>query len=180
MSFVWGRREGHAHPRTAHTPKRLHSAWDKAPRAAADPGVPCPTARQRAGCGERRDERAELPERHNQRTDGPMGVRPVLCFDGDLPPAVGACGFQEGPYRQVTLNLNLKPPSSQGPPMVPPRRGPNILKRKSSWHRRRRSRTFGCQPQTSEGEGGGVHGEGVPPPLLLRCTAVLVHHCPLT
>ena len=39
---------------------------------------------------------------------------------------------------------------------------------------------FGCQPQTLEGEEGG--GEGLKwggvAPLLLRCMAVLIHHCP--
>ena len=37
-------------------------------------------------------------------------------------------------------------------------KGGGGLKLKSSWHRRRRSRKFGCQPQTLEGEeGGGGH-----------------------
>ena len=62
--------------------------------------------------------------------------------------------------------------------MVPAEGGPKILKRKSSWHRRRRPKqNCGSQSQTLEGEeGGGVWG-GVPP-LLPRCTAVLIHHCP--
>ena len=77
----------------------------------------------------------------------------------------------------------LGPPSSQGYPMVLAEGGPNILKLQSSWHRRRRSKIFGSQPQTLEGAevGGGSRGGfqggggGVPPPLLLRCTAVLIH-----
>ena len=38
---------------------------------------------------------------------------------------------------------------------------------------------FACQPQTLEGgeEGGGGLGGGTPP-ILLRCRAVLIHHCP--
>ena len=36
---------------------------------------------------------------------------------------------------------------------------------------------LGCQPQTLEGEEGGVRGAGYPH-LILRCTAVLIHHCP--
>ena len=36
---------------------------------------------------------------------------------------------------------------------------------KSSWRQRRRSKNFGCQPQTLEGEeGGGSKGGGTPPP----------------
>ena len=53
-------------------------------------------------------------------------------------------------------------PSSQGPLMVPAEGGPKNFKRKSSWHRRRLSRKFGCQPQTLEGEEGGKGG--TPPP----------------
>ena len=52
--------------------------------------------------------------------------------------------------------------------MVPAEGGPKILKRKSSWHRRHRSKNFGCEPQTLEGEGGGAGGfgggGGTPPP----------------
>ena len=67
-------------------------------------------------------------------------------------------------------------PSSEGPPVVPAEGGPKILKRKSSWHRRGRSKTLA----SNIGMGGGEEREGGPggeaPPLLLRCTAVLVHH----
>ena len=49
--------------------------------------------------------------------------------------------------------------SSEGPPMVP--LAPKVTKQ-----------NFGCQPQTLEGG-----GEGGVPPLLLRCTAVLIHPC---
>ena len=49
------------------------------------------------------------------------------------------------------------PPSSKGPPKVPAEGGPKILKCKSSWNRKRRSKNLGCQPQTLKGEerGGG-------------------------
>ena len=54
------------------------------------------------------------------------------------------------------------------PPRVPlwssAEGGPKFLKRKSSWHRRRRSKNFGCQPQTLEGEEGGLGGKGGAPP----------------
>ena len=51
--------------------------------------------------------------------------------------------------------------------MVPAKGGPKILNLKSSWHR---SKTLAVT-QTLEGEEG---GGGTP--LLLRCTAVLMHH----
>ena len=66
--------------------------------------------------------------------------------------------------------------SSPGSPMVPAEGGPNILKLKSSWHRRRPSKILAVSLQHWKGERGGGPGGGVPPPLLLRCTAVLIHH----
>ena len=54
-------------------------------------------------------------------------------------------------------------PSSQGPPVVPSRR---ILKRKSSWHRRRRSKILAVSLQHWKGgKGGGSRGvQGGPTP----------------
>ena len=72
--------------------------------------------------------------------------------------------------------LARTPPSSQGPPMVPAKGGPKNLKLKSTWHRRRRRKILAVSLKHWKGRGGGVQG-GVPPPLL-RCTAVLIHHCP--
>ena len=65
----------------------------------------------------------------------------------------------------------LGPASSLGPPMVPAEGGLKTLKLKSSWHRRRRSTIW--LSASNIGRGGG--GRGVPP-LLLRCTALLIHH----
>ena len=75
-----------------------------------------------------------------------------------------------------------------GPLWSPPKADRNSLKFKSSWHRRRRSKKFFLAvnlkhyKRRREGgrgskgrEGGG--GSGEVPPLLLRCTAVLIHHC---
>ena len=65
------------------------------------------------------------------------------------------------------------PPSSQGPRMVPAEGRPKILKRKSSWHRRRRSKIVPVSLKHWKRRRGG--GSGKVPPLLLRCTAVLIH-----
>ena len=43
--------------------------------------------------------------------------------------------------KQNLVPLGPPCPSSQGPPIVPAEGGPNILKLKSSWHRRRRSKS---------------------------------------
>ena len=58
------------------------------------------------------------------------------------------------------------------PPMGPAEGGPKKFKLKSSWHRRHRSKNLAVSLQLWKrgGSGGGV------PPLLLRCTAVLIHH----
>ena len=48
-------------------------------------------------------------------------------------------------------------PSSLAPPMVPAEGGPKIFKLKSSWGR---SKNFGCQPLTVEGEEAGGSGGG--------------------
>ena len=55
------------------------------------------------------------------------------------------------------------PPSSEGPPMVPAEGGPKILKRKSSWHRRRQSKNLAVSLKHWKGRGRGGLG-GVPPP----------------
>ena len=56
--------------------------------------------------------------------------------------------------------------------MVPAKGGP-----KFSWHRRRRSKILAVSLKHWKGRrGGGVTGVQEPPPPLLRCTAVLVHH----
>ena len=52
------------------------------------------------------------------------------------------------------------PPSSQGPP-VPLKAGRKFLKRKSSWHRRRRSKILAVSLKTLEGEEGGSKGRDV-------------------
>ena len=65
------------------------------------------------------------------------------------------------------------PPSFQGPPMAPAEGAAKDLKRKSSWHRRRRSKIVAVVSLRHwNGRRGGY------PPLLLRCTAGLIHHCP--
>ena len=69
--------------------------------------------------------------------------------------------------------------------MSTPKGGRKILKRKSSWHRRRRSKILAVSlkhyKRRREGgrgsKGREVGGSGAVPPLLLRCTAVLIHHC---
>ena len=66
------------------------------------------------------------------------------------------------------------PPSSQGPPMAPAEGGPKILKCKSSWHRRRRSKTLAVSLKHWKRRRGGGPGGGGVTPLLLRCTAVLI------
>ena len=50
---------------------------------------------------------------------------------------------------------------------------PEILKLKSSWHRRRQSKNLAVSLRHEKG-GGGYRGGGSPPPLR-RCTAVLIH-----
>ena len=59
----------------------------------------------------------------------------------------------------------LGPPSSQGPPMVPRRRGAEHFEAEILLAPKAPKKNFGCQPQTLEGEeGGGGPGEGAPPP----------------
>ena len=63
------------------------------------------------------------------------------------------------------------PPPPRVPLWSPAKGGPNILKPKSSWHRRRRSRIGAVSLKHWKGRRrGGV------PPLLLRCMAGLIHH----
>ena len=73
----------------------------------------------------------------------------------------------------------VPPPPSQRPPMVPAEGGPNILKRTSSGHRRPRGDILADSLKHWKGrmEGGGSGG-GYPPFPYVRCTAVLIHHCP--
>ena len=52
-------------------------------------------------------------------------------------------------------------PFSQGPPVVPAEGGPNILKLKSSWHRRLRSKILAVSLKHWKGRRGGGPG-GVP------------------
>ena len=57
------------------------------------------------------------------------------------------------------------PPPPRVPLWYPLKAGRKFCKRESSWHRRHRSRNFGRQPQTLEGEGArGVFFWGVHPP----------------
>ena len=57
--------------------------------------------------------------------------------------------------------------------------GPNTLKHKSEI-RRRRSKILAVSLNHGKGRrGGGGVGHGGVPPLLLWCTAVLNHHCPI-
>ena len=66
------------------------------------------------------------------------------------------------------------PPSSQGPPMVPAEGRPKILKLKSCWHRRRRSKILAVSLKHWKGRGGGPGGGTS---LLERCTVVLTRPC---
>ena len=73
------------------------------------------------------------------------------------------------------------PPSSGGPPMAPAEGGPKILRLKSSWHRRRRSKILAVSLKHWKGSKGGEERgvqRGGGGGLLLRCTALLIHHCP--
>ena len=88
----------------------------------------------------------------------------------------GGGGGGQGCIRRGGRGVWLGPPSSQGPPVVPAEGGPKIVKLKSSWHRRRRSKILAVSLKHWKGrrEGGRVPGGGAAP-LLLRCTAVLLH-----
>ena len=59
-------------------------------------------------------------------------------------------------------------PSSLGPPMLPAKGRPKCFELKSSWRQRRRSKILAVSLKHWNGSGG-------VPPLLLRCTAVLIH-----
>ena len=73
-------------------------------------------------------------------------------------------------------------PLLPGSPSGPRRRGANFVEASILLAPKAWKQNVGCQPQTLEGDegggwgsGGGVQG-GVTPPLLLRCTAVLIYH----
>ena len=77
------------------------------------------------------------------------------------------------------------PPPPSVPLWSPPKAGRKILKLQSSWHRRRRSKILAVslkhyKRRREGGRGvqgeGGRGGSGEVPPLLLRCTALLIHH----
>ena len=63
--------------------------------------------------------------------------------------------------------------------MVPAEGGPKFLELKSSWHRMRRSKFLAVSLTHWKGRRGGGRGiQGGVPSRLLRCTAILIHHCP--
>ena len=64
------------------------------------------------------------------------------------------------------------PPPPRVPLWSPAEGGPKNSKRKSSWHRRRRSKILAVSCKHWKGRRGG--GRGGYPPLLLRCTAILI------
>ena len=68
------------------------------------------------------------------------------------------------------------PPSSYGPLRVPAEGGPKILKPKSSWHRRCRSKVW--LKDWKGRRGGGSKGGWGGGALLLWLSAVLIHPCP--
>ena len=70
----------------------------------------------------------------------------------------------------------LGPPLLPGSPYGPHRRRAEIFEASIPWAPKVPKQNFGCQPQTLEAEEGGQRG-GVPPPPLLRCTAVPIHRC---
>ena len=59
--------------------------------------------------------------------------------------------------------------------MDPAKSGPNIFEAQILLAPKAPKQNVGCQPRTLEGEGGSRGGGGVTP-LLLRCTALLIHH----
>ena len=69
----------------------------------------------------------------------------------------------------------LGPPSSRGSPCGPCQRRAKIVEAQILLAPKAPKQNFGGQPQTLEGDEGGPGGV---PPLLLRCTAVLIHQCP--
>ena len=66
-------------------------------------------------------------------------------------------------------------PLLPGSPYGPAEGGRKILKRKSSWHRRRQSKILAVSLKHWKGRKGGGGGRG----RLLRCTAVRIHPCPV-
>ena len=70
------------------------------------------------------------------------------------PPPPAYRGATEGPIRRGGGGGLAGTPSSSGPPMVPTEGGPKILKLLLA--PKAPKQNFGCQPQTLEGEGGGV------------------------
>ena len=60
--------------------------------------------------------------------------------------------------------------------MVPGEGEPKSFELKSSWHQRRWSKILPVSLKHLKEWGGGGGSRGVPPLLLLRCTAVLIHH----
>ena len=71
--------------------------------------------------------------------------------------------------------VRLGPPLL-GSPCDPAVGGPKIFKLKSSWRRRRRSKFLAVSLKYWKGRWGGRGGSRGGNPLLLRCTAVLIHH----
>ena len=90
---------------------------------------------------------------------GGGGGGTIICL-----PGVGAVPGTRGQGSMRTGGrggLAGTPPPPRVPLWPPPKVGQKILKRKSSWHRRRRKEKFGCRPQTLEREGG--EGGATPP-----------------
>ena len=144
--------------------------------------VPKPTALAHSECPQ------EICQQHVRAMDVPQDLvhRCDLCphvrgrsfnyaTQVFIPPPPQGCIRRGGArgVRGVWLGP-LLPGSPYGPRRRPRRRAKLFFKPKSSWHRRHRSKILAFSLKHWKGRKGGV-----PPPPLLRCTAVLIHPPPL-